>query len=560
MSRITFILLALITIVSQSFGQQSRCVIDCDEDATLSTLRNFIFDDSERWFRTTNNSFGLGQGDPTTLTWSVVPDGTPIVPRLSFESDQPSDLRSFLDDTFGSQEVWLPILERSFDRISELSGLTYSFEPNDDGSPIREEGFSRGVRGVRGDIRISGHDMNSSGQLAYAYWPDNGDIVLNTRQDLQGVNDSEQTFFRNLIAHEHGHGLGFHHVFSNDRFLMRTGITSSFDGPQFDDILALHRGYGDVFEKRGGNDSVSQAVWLGELFEEESISVGTHGTQTTVFPNQTDFISIDGLSDEDFYSFQIRSRQTVSVSVRPQGPSYELGNSERDWSTLDASKQSDLSLELIGVDGRTVIASSKEFGLGESETISNISLPRGIYHVRVFGETDATQMYRIDIGDFSVTEPGDFDGNGILDANDLNLLTLAIHDNEQDSKYDLTGDGNIAPDDRSFWVKELKNTFFGDSNLDQLFDSRDVILVFQADQFEDEIIGNSSWETGDWDGDFEFTTSDLILAFREDSFEKGPRMSFVVPEPTNVGMIVFWGSILVSRWRNSKDAKRPKGE
>lgn len=501
--------------------------------------RNFIFEDDDRWSRTANNGFALGQGDPTTLTWSVVPDGTPIVPRLSFEPNAPSNLQSTLNEMFGSQETWIPLLERTFDRISELSGLTYRFEPNDDGSPIREDGFSRGALGIRGDIRISGHDINSSGHLAYAYWPDNGDIVVNTQQNLHSVLDSDQTFFRNLIAHEHGHGLGFQHVFTDDRFLMRTGISDSFDGPQFDDILALHRGYGDALEKRGGNDSVAQAIWLGELIQDGRISLGTHGTQSTVFPDQSDFVSIDGLSDEDYFSFQLRSRQSISISVRPHGPTYQLGSDESNWQTVDASKQNDLSLELIGTNGRTVIAASKNPELGEPEIIRNLSLPSGIYHVRVFGEMDATQMYRVDIGNLSITELGDFDGNGILDVDDLNELTLSIHHGENDSIYDLNGDGNVDHNDRTFWVKDLKNTFFGDANLDQLFDSRDVVIVFQAGQFEDAIAGNSNWESGDWDGDCDFTTSDLILAFREDSFENGPRRSLVLPEPVNSWPIVL---------------------
>jgi hypothetical protein len=54
----------------------------------------------------------------------------------------------------------------------------------------------------------------------------------------------------------------------------------------------------------------------------------------------------------------------------------------------------------------------------------------------------------------------------------------------------------------------------GDSNLDGRFDSGDLVLVFQAGQYEDAVAGNSSWAAGDWNGDGEFTTADLVLAFQ----------------------------------------------
>jgi hypothetical protein len=59
----------------------------------------------------------------------------------------------------------------------------------------------------------------------------------------------------------------------------------------------------------------------------------------------------------------------------------------------------------------------------------------------------------------------------------------------------------------------------GDANLDGAFDSTDLVLVFQAGQYEDAIAGNSVWSTGDWDGDGDFTTSDLVMAFGFGAYE-----------------------------------------
>jgi hypothetical protein len=54
----------------------------------------------------------------------------------------------------------------------------------------------------------------------------------------------------------------------------------------------------------------------------------------------------------------------------------------------------------------------------------------------------------------------------------------------------------------------------GDANHDGVFDSRDLVQVFQAAEYEDSLPGNSTWEEGDWNGDGDFGTSDLVLAFQ----------------------------------------------
>jgi hypothetical protein len=142
--------------------------------------------------------------------------------------------------------------------------------------------------------------------------------------------------------------------------------------------------------------------------------------------------------------------------------------------------------------------------------------------------------------------PGDFNGDGLLDAADIDLLTLATFSAEPESEFDLNSDGQVNGTDRSIWVEELKSTYFGDSNLDGAFTSGDLVAVFQRGEYEDLIIGNSTWETGDWDGDFEFGSGDFVLAFQAGGYELGPRQSVAaVPEPTSGMMLItpllLWG-------------------
>lgn len=147
-----------------------------------------------------------------------------------------------------------------------------------------------------------------------------------------------------------------------------------------------------------------------------------------------------------------------------------------------------------------------------------------------------------------VATPGDFDGNNLLDAQDINLLTDAVRTGSTDTRYDLNGDSQVNAADRSVWVDELFGTYFGDANLDGEFSSSDFVLVFTAGQYEDTIEGNSVWETGDWNGDGDFNSSDFVQAFSAGGFEQGPRGAVAaVPEPSSVVLVAI--GFLLLGWR-----------
>ena len=54
---------------------------------------------------------------------------------------------------------------------------------------------------------------------------------------------------------------------------------------------------------------------------------------------------------------------------------------------------------------------------------------------------------------------------------------------------------------------------------DRLFNSSDLVHVFGAGEYEDEIAHNSTYDDGDWNQDGEFNSSDLVLVFREGHYE-----------------------------------------
>lgn len=140
---------------------------------------------------------------------------------------------------------------------------------------------------------------------------------------------------------------------------------------------------------------------------------------------------------------------------------------------------------------------------------------------------------------------GDFDGDGVLDIDDINKLSEESAGDLHDRAFDLNDDGTVDQKDLRMWIYDLKNSFIGDSNLDGEFSSGDLVSVFQSGEYEDDVPSNSSWETGDWDGDGEFGTSDLVLAFQDGGFEVGPR-PMAVPESTSRAWTVcMWLCLLV---------------
>ena len=60
----------------------------------------------------------------------------------------------------------------------------------------------------------------------------------------------------------------------------------------------------------------------------------------------------------------------------------------------------------------------------------------------------------------------------------------------------------------------------GDSNHDGIFNSKDLIQVFQIGEYEDAIENNSTFADGDWNGDGEFDSADLVLAFQSGNYSR----------------------------------------
>lgn len=366
-----------------------------------------------RWDRTASSgSIGRVQGTPANLTWGIVRDGTSITG--SREGTSPSDLVAMMDSLYGASATgdlqdapWFRFFEESFDRWSELSGVTYTYEPNDLGAPIRNtSGSQTGVVGQYADSRIGGHFVGTSSTggniLAYNYFPNHGDMVIDTDDaSFFGNTFGDSRRLRNTIMHEAGHGLGFNHLESNNSAqLMEPFIQTSIDGPQIDDILAAHRNYGDFFEKAGGNDSFRRSEVLGAFGDGDTWAIGTDGNNRTVGRTDTDFISIDDNSDVDFFTFTVSEPSLIDIDLTQVGGAYSEGPQDGDQTTLDTSTLNRLELQLLRLDGSGVIleAEGERVEAQRLEFITEyVVLPGEEYFVRVSGTENNVQLYQLDL-------------------------------------------------------------------------------------------------------------------------------------------------------------------
>lgn len=362
-------------------------------DQTLQSLGSNT--STTRWTSPIGGA-SLIQGDAATISWSIVPDGTQVADGIAGGAAQSSNLIAFMDGIYGgtpgplTQKPWFPIVERAYQRWSELSGVTFVYEPSDDGVPSSVG--NRGVAGVRGDIRLGGRAIDGdAGILAYSYYPNNGgtqgldgDMVLDTGDNYFGLNaqspTAENKALFNALMHEIGHSIGMEYVIPGSQTKLMEPISSlAYLGAQLEDIVAAQTLYGDDAES---DDSIASSRNLGLL-----------GNGITNFQNR----SIDNASDTDFSVFTLPGAARVSISVTPVGKTSLVGPYGGTAALTDSLRNKDLSFVLETTSG-TVIRTVNAKGLGEVEEIIDERLSVGSYRLRVTGTgSSRTQLYDLSI-------------------------------------------------------------------------------------------------------------------------------------------------------------------
>lgn len=357
---------------------------------------------SQRWAGT--------PGDPISLTWSFVPDGIAWGNSGSPGGQIASNLFTRMDQLFGAanRQTWILQFQRVFDRWGVVTGVNYTrvtFGGNewDDGAAWGSAGQS----GRRGDIRIGMHNIDGPNNiLAYNQFPSNGDMVIDSSENwAQGA--SNYTFLRNVVAHEHGHGLGFSHVCpASATKLMEPFISTAYDGPQQDDIRGGQEFYGDNFEP---NDTANTATDLGSFTAGTSMVLGnlpfpsvTQASGVGLSPGSSAASSDD---DIDWYRISVDVPRLLAVSVTPVGSSYLDVDQNADSScqtsgtTVNAAAQANMVVTVTSSTGTTTLRLADNTAAGATESITNLLLNQGVNLVRVTSSAamSQTQLYRMSI-------------------------------------------------------------------------------------------------------------------------------------------------------------------
>jgi hypothetical protein len=397
-----------------------------------------------RWPITASGPTGT-QGEPATLTWSLARDG------LSIGDEGPSNLIDLLDDLFNvtsggtnfQTRPWYDLVEQSFDRWSQVSGLSFSYEPSDSGIFAGD----LGTLGVRGDIRIGGQDIDGpGGVLSYAYSPINGDIVVDTSETNRFSNSANNYRpLRNTLMHEIGHALGFDHVKSSDAaLLMEPSINNTFDGPQLDDIRGVHAYYGDAFERSNsgqGNNAAPLATDLGTILAGGSRTVGSDAAgNQSVAAEETDFVSIANSDDVDYFSFVVVQPSILSATLTPLGGTLNVGPQGGTQTLVNAAALNNLALTVFAPNGTTVLASADNGTIGQVDSLTGVSLSTaGEYFVRVAGSSDDVQLYELQFEVIAAGMPiaGDFNHDGIVDDADYVVWRKGLGTNYTQADFNL---------------------------------------------------------------------------------------------------------------------------
>ncbi len=381
-----------------------------------------------RW----NLNGSSAQGTPVQLRWSIVPDGVNIPDSLGLGiGTAPNIVNATFTSKFGSVEAGKVILRAVFARWSDLTGLSY-VEVSDDGASWGSAGGT-----TRGDVRIASRSLGTGneGILAYNSFPQNGDMLLNATAGWGTASGSWQ-YFRNIVAHEHGHGIALEHVCpANGSKLMEPYAGTAFDGPQTDDIRGGQRLYGDHLE--AASDALSLAP------------IPTNATGASAYSN----LSIDDNADNDHWKIVATAGMKVSLVLIPQGSTYTTGPQTSACNTgtsINSRNIQDLQIQVLSSTG-AVLLTQNAYGLGQAESLSNHEFTTaGTYYLRVGPATTTVNDIQIYSATITITpapagDPSDLNGDGVVNAADLGVLLAAWGSNS--AAADVNDDGIVDGND-----------------------------------------------------------------------------------------------------------------
>ncbi|MCA9172303.1 MAG: PEP-CTERM sorting domain-containing protein, partial [Planctomycetales bacterium] len=373
----------------------------------------------------------------------------------------------------------------------------------------------------------------------------------------------------------------------------RTAAASPFAGIPIYEVPSLMPAALTAFEPGGaGYMSVTDL---------DPVGVGVSGAVQTA---QQIIDIVNGDLDADVYTKQVAYSDLTDPDTNPDGgpvyvddvpdtvPIYDdLGSQDtfiEIWrGYLDVETAGDYTFEfhtddgfvakIPGADWQNVTGGTSDGELvmftgdtGDSNTTGVVALTAGVHEFQMywwengggaFAEVTAGlgngERLPLGLGLQWVAAPtglrGDFNGDGVLDASDINALTSESAAGSNNVAYDLNGDNAVNDADIKEWIgaSDIFNSYVGDANLDKQFDTSDLVVLFAAGTYENGAA--AVWTTGDFTGDGLFTTSDLVAALSDGGYENGPKAAVsAVPEPSSLMLLALGALSACGAFRQRK--------
>ncbi len=137
-----------------------------------------------------------------------------------------------------------------------------------------------------------------------------------------------------------------------------------------------------------------------------------------------------------------------------------------------------------------------------------------LFAASTFTDDRAREAYRLGIADVGPEVRGDFNGDRLINAEDIDMLCAEMNSGGNAPQFDLNGDGFVNMQDMDELVLNILGTLYGDANLNGTVDGVDF-LAWNANKFQP-----GGWAAGDFSCDGLVDGQDFLV-WNANKFQSG---------------------------------------